>query len=437
MIATKQQDWRRWLGRGAWAIADQGLFALSSALLNILLARWLVPSQYGAFAVAYSVFLFIGACHTALFTEPMLVFGSDRYAARLSGYMRVLVRGHWMLTGMGSLLLVFAGVICWLKGAEVSAQISLGLAVAAPFTLLLWLMRRASYVRLQPQLATTASAIYLTLTMTGLFTLNYYQEISVLSVMLSMGLSSAVAGLWLKWRLCTQAVIDEADVERPARRAVLLDHWNYGRWALATSILMWVPLNFYFIVLSGWVNLEASATLKALTNLVLPLLQANAALSALLVPSLVIRAGNTIAFRHLLLSALILFFAGAALYALFIGILGRPLVHLLYGGKYDGSASLLWLLALLPVLDGMAVVFASALRSLERPNLVFWANLCAAACVLTMGIWATSRWGLAGAASGMVLADLLAVALLGLSVYMCLRPVSLALKTPAANLARS
>jgi hypothetical protein len=109
MMAEKRQDWQRWLGRGAWAITDQGLFALSSALLNILLARWLLPLEYGAFVIAYSVFLFIGACHTSLFTEPMLVFGSDRYAASLPCYMRVLVRGHWMLTGMWSLLLIMAG----------------------------------------------------------------------------------------------------------------------------------------------------------------------------------------------------------------------------------------------------------------------------------------------------------------------------------------
>jgi hypothetical protein len=115
--------------------------------------------------------------------------------------------------------------------------------------------------------------------------------------------------------------------------------------------------------------------LKALTNLVLPLLQANAALSALPLPSLVMRAGNAVAFRELLRSALLLFFAGAALYGLFLGTLGRPLVHLLYDGKYDGAASLLWLLALLPLLDGVAVVFASGLRSLEHPKLVLGQSL--------------------------------------------------------------
>lgn len=436
-MTTNRHDWQRWLGRGAWAVADQGLFAAASALVNILLARWLAPVEYGAFAVAYSVFLFIGAGHTALFTEPMLVFGADKYAQHLSGYMRVLLRGHWLLTGTGSLLLLLAGAVCWLNGATLIAQSAFGLALAAPFTLLLWLMRRAAYARLQPQFATAASALYLLLIMTGLFALSSYQQISVLAVLLCMGVASAVAGLWLVWRLCAATSFAEGVAARPAQRAVLLSHWQYGRWALATSILMWVPLNFYFIVLSGWVNLEASATLKALTNLVLPLLQANAALAALLLSPLVQRARNTVAFKRLVRSALLLFCAGAMLYALILITLGRPLVHLLYGGRYDGAASLLWLLALLPVFDGLAVVLASALRSLERPQLVFRANLCAAACVLTVGVWATSRWGLAGAAAGMLLADLLAVALLGGSVWVCLRLTRAAEPSHGVMLARS
>ena len=435
-MMTKRHDWQRWLGRGVWAVTDQGLFAVSSALLNVLLARWLVPAEYGAFAVAYTLFLLIGAVHTAFFTEPMLVFGSDKYAKLWSGYMRVLLRGHWMLTCAGSMFLLIASAVCWFNGAGLIAQATCGLAVAAPFTLLLWLMRRASYARLQPQLAAAASALYLLLIMTGLWALNFYKATSILLVMLCMGLASAVAGLWLRWQLCSTTSLDSESAARPAQRAVLTAHWNYGRWALATGLLMWVPLNFYFIVLSGWVSLEASATLKALTNMVLPLLQTNAALSALLLPPLVMRARNRVAFKQLLRSALMLFLAGATLYTLFLATLGRPLVHLLYGGKYDGAASLLWLLALLPALDGIAIVLASALRSLERPVLVFWANLCAGACVLTLGLWATSAWGLGGAALGMILGELLAALLLCLFVVKCLRPQGSAEQIHGVNLAR-
>ena len=38
-----------WLKKGGFAAVDQGLFSAANFLVNILLARWLEPVQYGAF----------------------------------------------------------------------------------------------------------------------------------------------------------------------------------------------------------------------------------------------------------------------------------------------------------------------------------------------------------------------------------------------------
>src|SRR5829696_8092535 len=82
-----------WLEKGFWAVADQGLFATSNFVLNIMLARWLSPQDYGAFAAMFAVFLLVGTIHTGLLTEPMLVFGSARYKDRLSEYLGTLLGG--------------------------------------------------------------------------------------------------------------------------------------------------------------------------------------------------------------------------------------------------------------------------------------------------------------------------------------------------------
>src|SRR5258708_24760376 len=181
---TEQRQNRKWLQRGVWAVADQGLFALANVALNVLLARWLAPDQYGAFAVGYSLFLFIGAFHTALLTEPMLVFGPARYAGQPHGYFNILCRGHWILTVCGSALLTLTGFGLRANGVSALAQAMFGLALAAPFSLLMWFGRRAAYVRLQPRLATCASAGYLALLVLGLFILALLQRVSIFSAML-------------------------------------------------------------------------------------------------------------------------------------------------------------------------------------------------------------------------------------------------------------
>lgn len=99
----------------------------------------------------------------------MLVFGSGRYAGWPAGYLRLLVRGNYVLTITGSLLLIVMGAGAWLFGLRPLSHALFGLAAAIPFTLFMWLAKRASYVRQQTQLAAQQSLIYSLLLLLGLF----------------------------------------------------------------------------------------------------------------------------------------------------------------------------------------------------------------------------------------------------------------------------
>jgi hypothetical protein len=76
-----------WAMKGGLAILDQGIFTGSNFVISILLARWLSPEQYGSYAVAFAIFLFILTFHQALLLEPMLVFGSSVFRNCLRGYV--------------------------------------------------------------------------------------------------------------------------------------------------------------------------------------------------------------------------------------------------------------------------------------------------------------------------------------------------------------
>jgi O-antigen/teichoic acid export membrane protein len=410
----KESQNLKWIARGAWAIADQGFFALANVLLNVLLARWLAPAEYGAFAVAYSLLLFVGAFHTAFLTEPLLVFGPAKYARQTRTYLSALLRGHWALMAAGSGVILISGFVLQFSGATSLARAMFGLAVAAPFSLLMWFGRRAAYLRFQPRLASVASAGYLLLLLAGLSALAALHAVSIFSAMAITGAAGAIIGFWLLWRIFSELPEEEKHSTPPA---VFNDHWRYGRWASATSVLMWIPLNFFFLVLSLVINLEASAALKALSNLVLPLLQANAALGSLLLPAMVLRAGHGQQFRRLLCSALGLFAGGACLYSIVIGTFSRLLVHLLYSGRYDAQTNLLWLLLIIPLLDGAMVVLASALRSLERPDLVFYAQFIVGGFVLIAGVICTRVSGLWGAAAAIAFGDVLGTIILSVFAW--------------------
>jgi O-antigen/teichoic acid export membrane protein len=411
---TVKTESTKWIGSAGWAVADQATYVCSTALLNIFLARWLSAADYGAFAVAYSVFLFFGAFHVALLIEPMLVFGSGRYAGQFSGYLRMLVRGSHLVALAGSLLLMIAGLAFWLLGSPALGQAVLGVAVATPCTLFMWLVKRAAYVRQRPRMAATQSCIYFVLLLSGMILLKSVQAVSVFSTMLVMAFAGACSALWLMKRL--RFMVSDVQVQ-PDRESVLTTHWEYGRWAVLTGILAWVPLNFFFVALSTSIGLEASGNLKALTNLVLPLLQANAALSLVLVPLLITHTSEKEKFTRLVSRALLCFAAVGVPYALVIGIFGSSLTSALYGGRYHATARVMWLLALIPLLDGAQVVLGSALRSLRQPKQIFRAQLFAAASLLAIGTVAAGLFGVPGAAAAIVLASVLAIGMLALSLF--------------------
>src|SRR5580700_7287419 len=83
-----------WAMKGGLALVDQGVFAGSNFVMSILLARWLSPEQYGMYAVAFAILLFLLNFHQGLMLEPMLVFGSSVYRDCLRGYVEVLLLLH-------------------------------------------------------------------------------------------------------------------------------------------------------------------------------------------------------------------------------------------------------------------------------------------------------------------------------------------------------
>jgi O-antigen/teichoic acid export membrane protein len=395
------QNRGRLFTKGFWAIADQGLFAVSNFLLSVTLARWLSPQGYGAFTVAFAVFLFLGSIHTALLTEPMIVFGPGRHKGRHPEYLAVLLFGHWGLVALGSLLLALAGGVIGKFGSTALASALLGFALAGPFILLLWFMRRVCAMRLEPHLAASGGVVYLLLIGIGLFELYQHAWLSTLPALGVMGLASLTASLWLAHRL--HVPISPPAVTGLAWEA-LRDHWRYGRWSIASMVLTWIRGDSYYLLLPLWWGLEASAALKAVMNLILPVQHVNTALAIFLVPALVRTRGEA-EFGRLTHLAVGLLTAGSLAYLVLLALFHGPVMTWLYGGRYDGYAAVVSMAGLVLLTSSAVSILGAALRALERPHQVFGAYGLATAVGLTVGLWFTVKWGVAGAALGLALAS--------------------------------
>ncbi len=378
--------------KGIWALMDQGVVSVANFVLNLLLARWLAASQYGAYGVAFAVFLLLGTFHTSLFSEPMLVFGAGRYSTRFSSYLRVLLQGHVLFSGAIAALFLVAALVLRQFGADVWAVVAT-LALASPLILFQWLMRRACYAALRPRRAALAALVYFAAVMAGAYAMYRVGVLTAPVALLLMGMASAISGGLILLRF------DRPHDGALKLAAVAREHWTFGRWSVGSAGLKWLQSYIYYFILPAFAGLAAAGSLRVLSTMLMPISQANAALGTLLLPMMVRRRASASFGRSVAAIATVLATAAVAYYAVLLG-LGGWLMHLAFGDKYHDVSPLLAIYGLAPILSAVAGVLASALQALVLPSRVFVATLVSASAAVTLGTVLVMTLGLTGAVLG-------------------------------------
>lgn len=421
-INSIKQDFSRWMGRGAWALADRGLFASSNFVLNILLARWLSPQEYGGFSIIYSIFLLFGTLHDALLIEPMLVFGPSKYKVRFSAYLGMLNWAHWSFTAIIGMFFVLVTLALWIFSNSILIPATLGFAIASPFILFQWLMRSACYINLQPKIAASAGVPYMVLMLVGTYVLYHNGWLSPATAFSIMAFASIVSGLWCTYRLKMTSA--SASTRASLRMGELLgDHWRYGRWSVLAAAVNWLPGNVYFLLLPIALGVEASGALRALLNLVVPISHFTAALTPLILSTLARAKSNAQQFRKSLTVAFLTLGGATICYWLLLVFAGNTILRTLYADQYSSYAHLLILAGLLPFLSSIGAVLAVALKAVEAPKLVFWSYLGAALSTVTLGLWVMFSLGVSGAILGNLISSLVMVSILIYFVHRKMRRI--------------
>jgi O-antigen/teichoic acid export membrane protein len=355
-----------WARKGSLAVLDQGLFSGANFLVNILLARWLAPEEYGAFATALSIFYLLAGIHTAVLSEPMMVFGAGKYREQFRKYLGIVLWGHWGTSALLALGLGVAARVFLQLGSPLMAQALFGLAVATPFLLLLWLTRQGCYAQLRPNYAVVGSGFNILTVVVGLFLLWRAGGISSLTGFVLLGVTGGLASLVLLGKLRPQMA---GYVGNPTPSIVLADHWGYGRWSILGFLLYWASGQILMLLIPIFLGLVASAAVAATWTLYRPISQFMQALDSLILPAFSRLTSEPDGQKHLrrkVIGVAGLFAGVAFLYALTVSIFAKPILHFLYAGKYDEHWMLIVLFGIAFVFSVMTRIFVSALKAVGR-----------------------------------------------------------------------
>jgi len=393
----------KWGTRGGLAIVDYGLISGSNFVVAVLLARWMPPPQYGAYAMGFSLYLLLLLLFQSIVLEPMSVFGSSTFRDRLRGYVRTVQ----LLCIIGSIiaggLLGIASFAVHLLGAGSGLPGALaGVAVATPSLFYFWLTRRVFYLDLAPGAAAWGALLYVAVLIGGLSLARWYGQVSPFVALALMGVASSATDLALAKELNRFL---PANSGHPDMREVLWRHWEYGRWATCSAIGSWGATNVYLPLLSSFAGMAYAGQMKALLNLTSPLSQTMASISMLALPYAA-RSGRQQAHPLSLKVTLVFTGLGVAYWAAVLPFQSQ-VFHFLYKGAYTAVIPLVPLYAVMSMLNSGMNGPMVMLRGLNYPDSVFVARTGGAVISMLVGIPATYLYGLYGATAGVILASLI------------------------------
>lgn len=412
---------RTWGTRSVLSLLDQGLTSAAGFIINILLARWVLPELYGAFAVAFAGYLFVSGFHNVMLLEPLSIIGPSTHANRLPAYFREQLAVHAILVGPLSLAVLMAGMVLWRirpHSSLIGAVIGSGLVL--PLLLLLWLVRRMCYVLQRPATAVFGSGLYFSIVTGGLFLLRHFDELSPFAAFLLMGFASLLASVLLLNRF---GVAQKGEPPQGSLlwRPVLRENWKYGRWLVGSTILYSLSNQTQMFLLAGFVGLSAAGVLRAMQIPSLVMTQINTAIALLVLPgfSYDFGRGLTKKLRHKAMIVSVGLGLAALCFVGFLALFGRGAENLLFAGKYAAYVWLMPALALIPVANGISSGYSMALRASQKPHYDLIANAIAAPVGILSALLFMHWWGLAGAAASMILSFVITAVVNAISYRWC------------------
>ena len=367
--------WRlahRWKRRVLFAFVDQGVYSATNFLLTILYASWLPLDDFGRYVVIWTAVLFIEAIQTSLIVDslPAIVSRHTRTnRTRLDSSAFWVVVGY---SGLTSAALLAAAIVIGAWKPAYGAPL-LALAAVNPLQRLYLLCRRLAYIRDRQDIAAAMAALYGAVSIAGAFALAAAHALTLPAIILVWGVGT-LAGVLAAIAL---------NVARPRATRwrnvywLAAELWHSGRWLSAAAIAAWISNWAIFPLVAITTGAGTAGIIRALQNLLTPVVQFNAALHLAILPRVADKVaevgahyGRRFAWRGTALFSLV---AGG--YCAVIVAAAPVILPALYRKpEIAAAAHLLWPLALAIVLDAIRQASAISLLANRRTRIVFVAR---------------------------------------------------------------
>jgi O-antigen/teichoic acid export membrane protein len=387
--------------RAGWSGIDQALFSLTNVALSVAVAHRVSASEFGAFSIAYLVYILVSNAGRAVASEPLIV----RFAAKERREVLDAARDS---TGFalvfGSAIAVCTAGVATLFSGSVAGGLY-GLAIFLPGILLQDTYRFVFFTEGKPQQAALNDGICAVALTIGLGAVLISGTHSVFLFVLAWGGATVVAAV---------AGIVQTGVVPCPRRAFT---WFRENQALASGfladfVLLIAASQIGYFAVGIIAGLNQLGGLRAANVLMGPITTVLTAARVVVLPEAVRARDESLRRFRKVISALALLMAGAtALIGLLLCLVPRSIGRAVLGPSWVVGRPLLPYVALGTVAVGLNLGAVVGLRVLKAPRQIVTARGIMTVFVLLGGVGGAWVNGAMGSAIGNAAANFAGVAI--------------------------
>ena len=385
-------------GRAVWITVDQAVSSLTNAGVTIFAARAVSATDYGAFALVFSVYTLVQAVSQGLAGQVVII----RYSARDAAERRTAA-AH--ATACAVALGATASAVLLVAALCTAPPISAGLAVGAaifPMILLQDMWRTVLICDMRPRAAFVNDAVWAAMQFGVIALITLTHTATLATFLLAWGAAGAVAAV---------LGVRQTGV-RPRFAGLptwLRRHRDLSVSSTVNAVAVLGAAQLTFVLLASFGSVETLGALRGAQTLLGPLNIIGFAIAAFAVPEIVRRRLET---RQYVLVALaisgVLVFVDLVWGAILLSMPDAVGVELL-GDTWTRAALALPAMIFFTAAIGATTGASSVMRAIERTDLNLKASLVLAPLVMVLPVVGVLVAATAGAALGFLAAALVAL----------------------------
>lgn len=387
------------LRKGGWGLGDQVLISAVNFLTMVLLARGLGPTGFGVYVLVFTALQFANGMQNALIIQPHNVLAATRRGHDYTSFTLTSALAQVVFAAAAAALAFAAAMIArWQQWSF--APLLLALSPAAAAWQLQEFVRRVMYTELRLRAAFVNNLISYGGQAVALAVLWYGDTLSGPRALLVIAATSGLAFLVGLYQ------IRHSLAGRPQWQ-VMRQSWQFGKWLGGAELAYWASSQAYLWLTGGMLGAAAAGMLKAAYTVFGPTRVFSFALRSLLPTwfSRTMHSGGQTALHQQLKRVYLAVVPLLGCYCLLVGLFAQPLLQLLFGDAYTGSARVLMLYAAVAFTTFLASIVNAALRAQQLTRVIFSAQLLAS-FTLPLGWLCIRGFGVEGAVMGMMLTSL-------------------------------